>query len=214
MKNITSLIIGFLGGLISSIGILYYTTFGNGNLKNMEHLLGWPFLGFILFVSFFALFYNNIKDILSKGNIKIKLGDQEITIQQVIENAESEYEDRFVEIEEKIRDLETQIHQNNTAGNQIKNVESNETTGGLTIEIIKSKLNIEDSKLSTLIHNLFYSLFKWRKEQTLVRKSGLRTEEIQSYSQEKPDIIIRSLSKNGNTIYRLSDYARLKLKED
>ena len=74
---------------------------------------------------------------------------------------------------------------------------------------IESKNKAAD-KLATLIYHLAHSKYKWRNQQTLVKKTGMTANVIDEFICAFPEFIIRSQGKSGNVIYRLTGKMKAK----
>ena len=189
LKNSILLIIaivsGFIGGVIgANLSLLF-----KPNDKLMELVLNWPFLSFVLVIFIVTIFYDSIKQLISKRNWKIKIGDKEISITDYIDNT----------VDDKLSDFDNQPPEKITDSN---------------IEQIKKIFNIESNDFANIIFHLGSSKYKWRTLKVLSKRTGLDNDKIERYARARPELIIRSIgNKSGNGIYRLNDEKQLLFEE-
>lgn len=188
---IVAIVSGFTGGLM---GTTLSLQIFKSNDRLMELLLNWPFLSFVLVIFIVTIFYSSIKQLISKRNFKIKVGDNEFSTVEVIEQEVSgQLEDQFSTIDEQV---------------------SNITNDSPKIAKIKEIFNIQSNEFANIIFHLGASKFKWRSLKALSKRTGLNNEKIDQYVISNPELIIRSIGiKSGNGIYRLNDEKQLLFEE-
>lgn len=183
---ITAIVSGFIGGVI---GATLNLLISKPNDTLMGLVLNWPFLSFVLIIFIVTIFYDPIKELISKRIWKLKYGDKELSINEYIEKA----------VDEKLSDSENQTPET--------------TTNPSIIEKIKKIFNIDSDELAKIIYHLGSSNIKWRSLKTLSKRTGLDNDKIERYATSRPELIIRSIGTSGNGIYRLKDEKKLLFEE-
>lgn len=69
---------------------------------------------------------------------------------------------------------------------------------------------IDSEELAALVYHLGVSKYTWRNRLTLAKRTGIVEERIDTLLRAFPDEIVRSISKKGNVIYRLTYRAKAK----
>lgn len=206
------LVFGFAGGILACIVVICIFSFPE--LKPDHPLLKAPFLIFLSVVFLVAIFYEPLRYLLSRGTFRIEWGDKKITLSEIEENVDTEFANndaKLDELNEEIEKLREQI------GTKLSPTQESLDSGSTSDEVsdihkvIKQSFpNVHNNSFANIIYHLGNSKFKWRNQYTLVKRTGIEPNEIDTLTQALPDTIIRSRSKKGNIIYRLSDEAKAK----
>ncbi|MCB0112235.1 MAG: hypothetical protein KDE53_40205 [Caldilineaceae bacterium] len=208
---ITVLVVGFIGGLLASLLIFGLNKFPDDILANGHPLISAPFLAFLGVIIVIILFHAPIQTLLSKGQLTIKWGDKEISIAEIEQNID----EQFNQFEAKLSDLSAEIQQiKSQYGIESEDLPVSLGTGvdhvaDTSINRIKTAFEwVRSDELAVIVYYLGTSKYKWRNQSTLIQRSGLNADRIDELIRSVPECIIRSRGKSGNIIYRLSDQAR------
>jgi hypothetical protein len=206
----TTIIIGFIGGLLASLLIFGLNKFPEGVLTRGHPLISAPFLAFLGAIFLMWLFYTPIQTLLSRGQLTIKWGDKEISITEIEQNID----EQFNQLEAKLSDLSAEIQQlksqPSVEGEQLPNSRAiGEDHSDKLISYISTAFHwVHSDDLALIVYHLGASKYKWRNQSTLVQKTGLAPDDIDDLIRAVPEHIIRSRGKSGNVIYRLTDRTR------
>jgi len=207
---ITTLIIGFTGGLLASLLIFGLNKFPEDILTKGHPLISAPFLAFLGVIILVLLFYVPIQTRLSKAPITIKWGDKEIFIAEIEKNVD----EQFNQFEAKLSDLSAEIQQLKSQTSVDSehlpiSPEVGEDNSNKSISRIRTAFNwVHSDSMALIVYYLGASKYKWRNQSTLVQRTGLSPDNIDELIRSVPEYIIRSRGKSGNVIYRLADRAR------
>ncbi len=213
-----AIVSGFCGGFLASIFVFGLNKFPSSILEQGHPLISTPFLAFVGAIIVIGIFYKPIQSLLSRGQVKIKWGDKEISLSEIENKVEAE----FHEYDSKLTDLDVEIKELKKMLDVIgKEKPSENEEDGLSADVndkfektistsitqkIKDNFDwVNSDKLATLVYHLATSRYRWRSQQTLVKKTGVTASEIDEFVYAFPEHIIRSQGKSGNTIYRLSN---------
>jgi len=176
---ITSLIGGFLGSLI-------FVVTDKVDKEILRVFLDWPFLGFIMVIFISLLFKDSISGLIKGGNIKVKYGDTEVSIEQLPNVIEQEIDNKI--------DLSSE--------------EQVEKSDDSHLQLIKGTFKIQSDDLALLIFYLGSTNHKWRNLRILSKRTGLESNKIEQTLKAYPNKAIRGVGATGNVIYKLTDSAK------
>lgn len=160
-------------------------------------------------MSFIAIFYRSLREALARGNLTLSWGDKIISIQEIEENFDRELESRLEALASEVEDLRDRLpavaagfHEGTPARG-----EGTEFRPGV-LRRISDAFRVESEDLASVVYHLGISKYKWRNEQTLAKRTGLSTGEVEELARQTPQLIVRSSGKAGNVILRLTDSAK------
>jgi predicted small secreted protein len=174
-----------------------------------EKLLDAPYLSFLAFAMVVTIFHKQLALLLSRGTLTIKWGDREIAITDIEANIDTQHH----ELESQLSDLASEINELKAVMPQSAKEAKQSVDESSVIEKIKTVFNVRGNAEGSLIYHLANSRYKWRNQHTLVKKTGLSATDIDEFVNAYPETYIRSISKSGNIIYRLSDQAKIKFSQ-
>jgi hypothetical protein len=202
--------LGFAGGFLGAVAFHTAFTFPTG--MQQHALLSAPFLAFIAFVIILMIFHRPIGGLLSRGNVTLKWGDKEISVQDIEESFEKEFDARLEFLSSEIEDLRMSL---GTTSSSKKVPKSDEDALGKdykegVLNHIGEQFHTGSKKADPVIFHLGSSKYKWRNMETLAKRTGFSMVDIDEIANAHPQIIVRSQSKSGNIILRLTDAASTK----
>ena len=205
------LAVGFTGGVLATLVIVALKWVPE---VAVEHpLFGAPFLTFLAVVLVVAIFYHPLRTLLSRGTLTIKWGDREISITEIEESVDTQFnelESKLANIVDEIEELKRSTFKAEEGA--VENEEQRPGRGSGMLEGIKERFSEATSDdLALIIYHLGSTEFKWRNQATLSKRTRLDRETIDSLILSAPNLIIGSRAKSGNTIYRLTAEAKGKL---
>lgn len=152
---------------------------------------------------------------LSRGTLKIKWGDREISITDIEEHVDTqfnEFESKLANIVDDIEELKKSAWKTEEGA-----VEENQKQAERKPGILDAKKGIfpeaSSDEMASIIYHLGSTEYKWRNQATLSKRTKLDGEAIDSLVLSVPGLIVRSRAKSGNTIYRLTPEAKGKLRQ-
>ena len=202
---------GFAGGVVANFGIAALKWVPE--VDDGHPLFGAPFLTFLGIVLLVAIFYHPLRTLLSRGTLKIKWGDREISITDIEENVDTQ----FNEFESKLANIVDDIEEFKRSTLKVEEGEAEDeeertARGPGILEAIKGIFpEASSDELASIIYHLGSTEYKWRNQATLSKRTRLTGETIDSLVLSAPGLIVRSRAKSGNTIYRLTTEAKGKL---
>lgn len=157
----------------------------------VERLLDWPFLLFLLLVYILFAARSQLFDLLSTRQVKVKIGGNEVTIGEAINDLNNETSITAADLEA----LQTQI--------DALKPKTEDATGDVGDMEDKSAEVSSDLAISIMRSGLTDSRFTWRSIERLALEAGLSESEAHRLLAAEPDITI-SKGKSGRIIARLS----------
>lgn len=210
---VATLSVGFAGGILANLVIAAIKWVPD--VPEGHPLFGAPFLTFLGVVLVVAIFYHPLKTLLSRGALTIKWGDREISITEIEESVDTQ----FNEFDSKLANIVDEIEElkGSTPGVKAGDEKSDEKQAGKGSGILSAiKVTFGDAAsddLASIIYHLGSTEYKWRNQATLSKRTNLDGEAIDSLVHSVPGLIVRSRAKSGNTIYRLTPEAKGKLRQ-
>ena len=217
---ILAIVFGFCGGIVASLFIFGLNKFPVSVIEQGHPLLSAPFLTFVGTMIVAIIFYRPIQSLLSKGSIKIKWGDKEISLSEIegkIDAEFNEYASKLDDLDVEIQGLRSKIDSVQDIGQDDNKLETTTVVAISPEDKIPSNVTgkikdafdwVNSDNLATLVYHLATSKYRWRNQHTLVKKTGLTASVIDEFVRAFPEHIIRSQGKSGNIIYRLSDKSK------
>ncbi len=189
---------------------------------DVEKFLDWPFLSFVLLLTFCKIFYVEIKSLLKKGDISVSWGDKKVSLRDLNDNINQELgpiQDQIESLKSDLSTLESKlINQKNYFGKKYSDetISDNEPAkqdsdlkddDSLTKDAQSSnfsnKLNNDMKNLKEKIYAaLKSSPFEWRSIERLSIVTGYSQEQILPLLLNDPNIKL-SLGKSGRQIAKL-----------
>lgn len=205
-------------------------------------LLSAPFLYFLSFVILVSLFHKPIGALLSRGNVTIKWGDKEISMQELEENIDKEVDTVAGDVEFLKSENETKTTDIDFLKAEVSKLvsalqkdgtlkeadtsndtdaqshssgtgEKSEPFSSTPINQIRENFDLSTDAESSIIYHLGNSKYKWRNEKTLQNRTLLDQKQIRDFSRNHPELVVQSRAKSGNTIYRLTEDARAQFRD-
>lgn len=174
----------------------------------IERLLDWPFLLFLLCIGIFVMARTELFTLLSRRQVTVKIGGNEVTIGDAIERLNNETDVTGADLEA----LQTQINALKAQRNQQPEENQAEAqNAGDNIANHQIHNRIQDdgpapADTNHVIDRLRDSLqnhkYTWRSIKRLALEAGITEAEAHALLAGQPDIKI-GLGKTGNTIARL-----------
>ena len=211
--SLAILAVGFAGGVLANLLVAAIDWIPE--VAVAHPLFGAPFLTFLAVVLIVAIFYNPLKSLLSRGTLTIKWGDKEISITEI----EGKVDKEFGDFESRIDNIAVEIEGLKRSTLKVEEgpavTEEQQAGRGAGIrDAIKNVFSeVISDDLATIMFHLGSTDYKWRNQETLSKRTGLGGETINSLVLSVPDLVIRSKAKSGNTIYRLTDDAKRRLRQ-
>ena len=213
LSLLTILAVGFTGGVLANLVLVALNWVPEVTVGHP--LFGAPFLAFLGVVLVVAIFYHPLRTLLSRGALTIKWGDREISITEIEESVDTQ----FNELESKLANIVDEIEE--LRGSTLKaeegdagNKEQLAGRGSVILEAIKKTFpEATTDDLASIIYHLGSTDYKWRNQATLSKRTTLDEETIDSLVLSAPNLFTRSRAKSGNTIYRLTAEAKAKLRQ-
>jgi len=212
---LVAMVFGFTGGVMASLFIFGLNKFPKNVLEQGHPLISAPFLTFLGIIILIAVFHRPIQSLLSRGQLKIKWGDKEISLSEIEKNVTTEfnvYDSNLADVDTDLQELRRTVERLHKSDASSENSKvTKEVYGSDKIQKIKNGFEwIDSEQLAALVFHLGRSKFRWRNQHTLVNKTGMTAEGIDEIALAFPENIIRSRGKTENIIYRLSDKTKAK----
>ena len=171
---------GFTGGVLANFVV---AALGWVPEVAVAHpLFGAPFLTFLAIVLVVAIFYNPLRTLLSRGALTIKWGDREISITEIEESVDTqfnEFESKLANIVDEIEELKRSTLKAEVGAAENEEQRAERGTGILeTIE--KAFPEAASDDLASIIYHLGSTEYKWRNQATVSRRTRLDAETIDS----------------------------------
>lgn len=158
----------------------------------LERILDWPFLLFILIAGIFLFARSEFFALLSKRQVSVKMGNNEVTIGDAIEKLTDETFVTAADIEAlqtQINALKSEKHQPPSDDEQPVN-EANEPSTEVVIGLLRN--------------GLANSRYTWRSIDRLALEAGVSNDRAHSLLAQQPDVKI-GRGKSGRNIARLNN---------
>ncbi len=193
---LTKGLLGFVAGFC--VATLLFSLYGLPAPELARAFLRWPFISLIIASLLLLVFADSLRGLLGRGEIKIKWGDTEITLNEIADSIDKEISSQLDRPEDPPEQRPARVAKKNIAAGSPP-----------IIDEIQARLKIADPNLARIVHQLKHTKYKWRNVETLSKIMDMERNRITNYAKAHPEMIKHSTGRDGTDLVRLTDSASL-----